>query len=109
LIFEAKMGMIMKSFMCLSLVFVLALMPVTSAFAIDGDKAIELCNKNKRCKHRIQTDGSIVIVVDGSIIMCPLIGECQCTQCPGPAKTVKPGKSKNIMSVPKLLQQTVAP
>jgi hypothetical protein len=100
---------IMKIVLRNVLIVLAILMPTSPVLAIDGDKAIELCNKNKNCKYRIQTNGEIVIVVGGSIIMCPLIGECQCTVCPGPAKIVKPGKGKDIMSVPKLLQQTVAP
>ncbi len=99
----------MKMLLRSALIILAILTPTSSVLAIDGDKAIELCNKNKNCKHRIQTNGEIVIVVSGSIITCPLIGECQCTACPGPAKIVKSGKGKDIMSVPKVLQQSVAP
>ena len=99
----------MKVWVRIALTLALIFTPALPAFAIDGDKAVELCKKHKNCKHTIQTDGEIVIVVDGSIIICPLIGDCICADCPGPAKTVKSTKGKDIMSVPKLLQQTKAP
>ena len=99
----------MKALFRIALTSAFIVLPAISAFAIDGDKAIELCKVRKNCKYTIQTNGEIVIVVDGSIISCPLIGECQCTACPGPAKIVKPGKGKDIMSIPKLLQQSKAP
>ncbi len=95
----------MKSMMR-TLIAVLALsLPSVPAMAIDGDQAIEICKGNKRCKYRIESDGEVVLIVDGSIVICPLIGDCICASCPGPAKTIKPSKLKSIMSVPQLLQQ----
>ena len=98
----------MKSILRILIAAVALSLPTVPAMAIDGDKAIALCNKNPKCKYRIQSDGEVVLTVDGSIIMCPLVGECICAHCPGPAKIVKPGNGRNMMSIPKLLQQGAA-
>lgn len=90
------------------IVTILALsLPTFSAVAIEADAAIALCKKNKSCKQTDRENGEVVLVVDGSIITCPLVGKCECTVCGGPAKIVKPGsKANNLkMSIPQLLRQ----
>ena len=99
----------MKSRLAILIVTIAVLIPSYPAFAIDGDKAIELCKKNKKCTYGIQTNGEVTLFVEDSFILCPLIGECVCVKCPGPAKVVKPGKAKDVMSVPKVLQKTQSP
>ncbi len=78
---------------------------ILPAFAVDADSAVKTCNKNKNCKITISTNGETIIVVNGQIISCPLIGNCQCITCQTPKKSVKVGQQKSIMSVPELLQQ----
>lgn len=75
------------------------------AFAVDAEGAVKTCNKNKNCKITITDIGETNIVVNGELISCPLVGECQCVTCEPQEKSVKTGVKKDIMSVPKLLKQ----
>lgn len=97
----------MKALLRISLTIIALSLPTFSASAIEADAAIALCKKNPKCKQTDRENGEVVFQVGDSIIECPLVGQCVCTVCPGPAKIVKPGtKNRDIqMSVPKLLQQ----